>query len=448
MSSCDKNDQKGGAINYTRAIKYDSDSTTASGVPKPRRVSKPGPPTAKKPSMPGFTAGHIPPPNRYSTSSEREETPRRYHHTVERTNFGPAAKSGRAPDSSYRSRSMSRSPNFGEAKKILKKSSTPDHHKSMGSMRSDLDDERSSRLKRAMSFSSKGHEGQGQHQSKASFLDSVKSLYSSIRKVKTPTPNPDRAETPVRPPRKARSQSSMSMSSLNNAGTTSSTLGRRTSGYTHPRAVPRHYPRQDHEQHHQHHRPSPQPRSLPAEQQRPRKPSTSGGSSLFREESGGRQWEVSSSTLPRAKSRQRSASSSASALGGAGTTPRPRTSIMSSILRRDSSRSKSQASTMPRSPRSSMSMDRASSTIDSHPRMIHRSRDSGLEGNRDPPRFERTARDTNNRFFGQGRPGLDHDAEGGAGGNPDSEVITRTRPPPDMRRLLLNNLSEQEQEHE
>lgn len=54
----------------------------------------------------------------------------------------------------------------------------------------------------------------------------------------------------------------------------------------------------------------------------------------------------------------------------------------------------------------------------------------GFRENRDPPKFERK-RDNTNRFFGQ--PGSNM--------NDDSEVVERSRPPPDMRRFLLDNLN-------
>ena len=55
--------------------------------------------------------------------------------------------------------------------------------------------------------------------------------------------------------------------------------------------------------------------------------------------------------------------------------------------------------------------------------MIH-----GFRGaNRDPPKFEKE-RDANSRFFGQDI-------------SDDSEVVERSRPPPDMRRYLLDNVN-------
>ena len=57
--------------------------------------------------------------------------------------------------------------------------------------------------------------------------------------------------------------------------------------------------------------------------------------------------------------------------------------------------------------------------------MVH-----GFRENRDPPRFERQ-RDNTNRFFGAS----------GSDMNDDSEVVERSRPPPDMRRFLLDNLN-------
>ena len=92
---------------------------------------------------------------RYS-SSEREEAPQKRFHTIERTSYGPyGGRSGRdsstEPKSPFRSRSMSRSPQYAEAKRDLK--SSKELNKSTGNiMREDLDKERAGRLRRAMSF--------------------------------------------------------------------------------------------------------------------------------------------------------------------------------------------------------------------------------------------------------------------------------------------------------
>merc|ERR1712045_961181 len=77
-------------------------------------------------------------------------------------------------------------------------------------------------------------------------------------------------------------------------------------------------------------------------------------------------------------------------------------------------------------PRSSVSKTRSSSVEPNNPYMAN----SGFRENRDPPRFERQ-RDNTNRFFGQA----------GSDMNDDSEVVERSRPPPDMRRFLLDNLN-------
>ena len=84
-------------------------------------------------------------PSRYS-SSERDE-PRRFH-TIERTSTGPWVRDKEDP---YRARSISRSSNYAEAKRDLRKSK--ELNKSTGNiMRDDLDQERAGRLRRAMSF--------------------------------------------------------------------------------------------------------------------------------------------------------------------------------------------------------------------------------------------------------------------------------------------------------
>merc|ERR1712066_56983 len=117
-------------------------------------------------------------------------------------------------NSSFRSRSISRS-NQGTRSVGLEQTGTPQaksktigpfgdsirthpHHRSMGTIRKDLDNERSGRLKRAMSFST--HERRPVGKKKApseansdlngpsskgnnrSFLGSMKSLYSSLRR--------------------------------------------------------------------------------------------------------------------------------------------------------------------------------------------------------------------------------------------------------------------------
>lgn len=148
MTSYDKNDQQGGALNYTnqRALKYDSDSTTNSGH---LALRKP-PPRQERPHSRGGRKA-----SRYS-SSEREE-PKRFH-TIERTAYQPfGASLQRRRDSeaekssTYRSRSMSRSPQYAEVKRDLK--ATRELNKSTGNiMRADLDTERAGRLRRAMSF--------------------------------------------------------------------------------------------------------------------------------------------------------------------------------------------------------------------------------------------------------------------------------------------------------
>ena len=60
-----------------------------------------------------------------------------------------------------------------------------DEHDGRTAMRSDLDSERESRLRRAMSFTSgKSSDGRGRKRSESSksFLDSMKSLYATISK--------------------------------------------------------------------------------------------------------------------------------------------------------------------------------------------------------------------------------------------------------------------------
>ena len=150
---------------------------------------------------------------------------------------------------------MSRSPQYAEAKRDLKASKQL--NKSTGDiMRADLDNERAGRLRRAMSFKyvliftikilitffkhvpllyrdtsrapAPGSEysatGSNGTRPKSSILDSMKSIYATISKAALSKANKfsstNTSAPPVRPPRKPRSQSSMSdhhrsMSSLN-----------------------------------------------------------------------------------------------------------------------------------------------------------------------------------------------------------------------------------------
>lgn len=74
-------------------------------------------------------------------------------------------------------------------------------------------------------------------------------------------------------------------------------------------------------------------------------------------------------------------------------------------------------------PTSRMSSKTRLSISSAEPSMVH-----GFRGeNRDPPKFERQ-RDDRSRFFGQDI-------------SDDSEVVERSRPPPDMRRYLLDNVN-------
>ena len=149
MTSYDKNDQEGGALNYTSrpALRYDSDSTTNSGGQgaQQRQHSRKPPRHETRPhSRAGPRGGR-----RYS-SSERDEPSRRFH-TIERTTYGPYASSTLHSDGKYRSRSISRSPDYTDAKQSLR--SNKDLNKSTGNiMRADLDQARAGRLRRAMSF--------------------------------------------------------------------------------------------------------------------------------------------------------------------------------------------------------------------------------------------------------------------------------------------------------
>merc|ERR1719219_49832 len=202
---------------------------------------------------------------------------------------------------------------------------------------------------------------------KASFLDSMKSLYATLSKA-TLSKSPSRPKMPTsknwfekdssppkRPPRKPRSQSSMS---------------------DHRRSLS----------------------SLNMEKE----PKGSGGASKTTLD--GRTWEVhssgASSTLPRSSLRPM---------------PTPRGSLPKP--------NKTRLSISGSGSVRSSSMEPAAAAASSNAHMIH-----GFRGeNRDPPKFEKQ-RDSNNRFFGQDIAD-------------DSEVVERSRPPPDMRRYLLDNVN-------
>jgi len=358
MTSYDKNDQAGGALNYTSnrpALRYDSDSTTNSGHQHP---------AVRKPPRHDRSHRGSRGPSRMS-SSEREDS-RRFH-TIERTSYAPfgvstsVSRGASEEKTPYRSRSMSRSPHYAEAKRDLK--SSRDLNKSTGNiMRADLDKERAGRLRRAMSFkdtSTRGSAGPGSvagsasSAPKTSFMDSMKSLYATLSKAtiskaasKTSTTG---QSPPKRPPRKPRSQSSMSDHNRSNS-----------SLYI---------------------------------------PKESSKTTLD-----GRTWNVhsSSSTLPRSFNSRPSPSSTLPRSSYSRPTPAPRPAPPPKPINRGSSKTRLSIS----------GTSRASSV---------------MSDNRDPPRFERQ-RDFNNRFFGQDI-------------TDDNEVVARSRPPPDMRRHLLDNVN-------
>jgi hypothetical protein len=434
MTSYDKNDQQGGALNFTsqqqqRALRYDSDSTTNSGQPPALRK----PPKADRPPSRGTRQ-----PSRYS-SSERED-PRRFH-TIERSSYGPYSGSSGDDRKPYRSRSMSRSPQYAEARQELHaKKPQREHHKSTGNMRSDLDKEREGRLRRAMSFKdtrggtpgSEVSAESGTPSQKASFLVSMKSLYASLSKAalsktlnKTTTVSEanknwfdtsatdSKKHPPRRPPRKPRSQSSMSdhnrsMSSLNTGS-----LNRRHQPPTndHQRSMSSlntgslnrrpQQPTNDHQ------------RSMSSLNTGSlnRRPHPSARTTSLQADGGQRHWEVhstSSSTLPRST---RTTPSRATPPTRPTPTPRGPTNRVNKT-------------------RLSISSNRSSMEPQQNHYMVNGHSQQHQNANRDAPRFERT-RDNTNRFFGQGN--LD--------ANDDSEIVERSRPPPDMRRYLLDNVN-------
>jgi len=387
MTSSDKNDQQGGALNFTSgrpALRYDSDSTTNSLQLQKQHVRKP--PRHDRPHSRG-TRG----PSRY-TSSERDE-PRKFH-TIERTSSGPWVRSKEDP---YRSRSISRSPNYTDAKRDLRTSK--ELNKSTGNiLRADLDTERAGRLRRAMSFkdTSRGAASEISASNsnsaggpKASFLDSVKSLYATISKAalskvpqrpKTPTFSTDNGSSPPkRPPRKPRSQSSMS--DINNHHKSMSSLNTMSKAQS-------------------------------------------------RTTLDGRTWDVhsgvpatNSSTLPR----------SSRLATPTRPIPQPRPSTQNAPSHAPTRGSKTRLSIVSgtASNRSS-SMERSSNPNpnNSGSHMVHGFRNQ--TENRDAPKFEKRERDTTSRFFGQGPVVSDGD---------DGEVVERSRPPPDMRRHLLDSVN-------
>ena len=381
--------------------------------------------------------------------------------------------------SSYRSRSMSRSnqgtrsvdPDSTKASssKFDENIRSHPHHRSMGTIRKDIDKERSGRLKRAMSFSTHERRPIGKKKtpseansdlngptSKAnnkSFLGSMKSLYSSLRRGSVQNQRKEKEnrvsaanrawfddgtdQEPIAPPRKTRSQVS-SLSGGKGAGGYQKSNRAYSHSTTNIAATPR------------------AASKIHASNTLGRNKSPPKSSRSF-ETTGNRQWDIYSSKTNRAKSPQRSSiklgdnvePNAVPSSDSAQTKPQSRQksplSFFSGKLGGGSKHRSSgtndnsanendiadSAATMVRERNHRSDRRRTQSTYE-----VNRSSE-----NRDPPRFEeerqrRQRGQVRSRFFGQ------RDEDDSEAMDPEADDLRRnSRPPPDMRRLLLNNIN-------
>ena len=435
LTSYDKGNKAGGLdVDSVRrpALPYkgDSDSTGdlwSSKPPKPvnppsrsrriNRFSSSERETTKSPApredFPVHYSKPIPSTHKFHTieRSNRASNKKEFYHS---SNHGYGAGMDKRPvsqtrgrpvrsidsDSSYsRSRSASRGPQQIPKRSNLKQT---DHHRSMGTLRGDLDAERTGRLKRAMSFTShdRGRRSSTGSDSK-SLIGSFKSLYASLtksgKKDKENRVNAanrawfdhDGQGAPKRPPRKTRS--------------TASSMASGYSGYN-----KRHNKSSTH---------------LNQDFDRPR--ASTGGSSFDVRDAGGasRSWEMYSSNSNLKSSRHHSPA------------PRKTPPQRASPPRRSSPprRPSRPVSAAPASP-TTIASSAASMARERATRVERRKTMSGIE-NREPRRFEeerqvRQRGQVRSRFFGQQDEG-----------DSDQDGRRESRPPPDMRRLLLNNVN-------
>ena len=381
--------------------------------------------------------------------------------------------------SSYRSRSMSR-PKQGTRSVGLESSNTLQpkigentranpHHRSMGTIRKDLDSERSGRLKRAMSFSthdrrpaikknSSNDANINLNESSANgnnrgFLGSVKSLYASLRRGSVQSQKKEKENRisaanrawfddgtdaePKAPPRKTRSQvSSLSggaglgsiqrnnraysrssthipSSAMDNSKIhTSNTTGRRRTGANTPKSF---------------------------------------------EATGNRQWDIYSSKPNQTKSTSMAATKASDNQAmrhspAPQVTPSKRQSRQKSPLSFFTDKlggvSKHQVNESSSNTADTNNIAESAATLarERQDRVDRRRTVSSYETNssshnRNPPRFEedrqrRQRGQVRSRFFGQ------RDEDDSEAMDPEADEIRRSaRPPPDMRRLLLNNIN-------
>lgn len=344
---------------------------------------------------------------RRNGSTDRTLDYQRRFHTIERSNGSPRRNSekkkyydgsstlGRKEqydsDRSYRSRSISRTsmgPAFGRNK-------DEDKARKSSTLRPDLDPARESRLKRAMSFTSTKSGGggdkydrqsrEGSRFSDMSFMDSMKSLYSSITKGHSGKKKPSRVEhankdwfdkseymnrptRPTRPPRRNRGSSYLGSG------------GEGGSSTTYDRA--------------------------PVNGRGPE-------SSLYSDNSTGRRWNTFSGGKNNSSHAQHTSSSSTSPRKPQ---PRPRTQVPYGGSTANLSDSRIRNNAGERRGRSDVKLERRK-TISSYDDMLE---------NRDPPRFEehRHRELSSSRFFGQ-----------------DGDSDDRERAAPNMRKYLLSSVN-------
>ena len=408
-----------------------------------------------------------------------------HSNTIHRGSRGRSSDHGFSDDmtSSYRSRSMSRSnqgtrsvdPDSSKASnsKFDDNIRSHPHHRSMGTIRKDLDNERSGRLKRAMSFSTHERRPTGKKKSppddnsdlngpssngnNRTFLGSMKSLYASLRRGSVQSQKKEKEnrvsaanrawfddgtdQEPIAPPRKTRSQVSSlsggkgpgSYQKSNRAYSHSSTnIATRANSKIHTsHSIGRH-------------------KSPP--KLTPPKITTK---SL--ELTGNRQWDVYSSKTNRAKSPPRSSikptdNQVSNAIPASDTTPSKGQSRQKSPLSffsgklGGSSKQRGSEATNNANNENDIAESAATMARDRQHRVDRRRAVSTYETNRgnenrDAPRFEeerqrRQRGQVRSRFFGQ------RDEDDSEAMDPEADDLRRNaRPPPDMRRLLLNNIN-------
>jgi len=404
-----------------------------------------------------------------------------------KTNTTDRGARGRSSDafsddmtSSYRSRSMSRSKqgtrsvglestNTFLQPKLGENTQTNPHHRSMGTIRKDLDAERSGRLKRAMSFSS--HDRRPTNKKKPSndenstlndpspngnnrsFLGSVKSLYASLRRGSVQSQKKEKENRvsaanrawfddgtdsePKAPPRKTRSQ----VSSLG-GGTGVGNIQRNTRAYS---------------------RSSTNIPSSTMENSKIHTSNTTGrrksgaNTSKSFEAKGNRQWDIYSSKPNQTKSpsivvNKPSDNQAMRPSPSPQPSPTKRQSRQKSPLsffteklgggsKHQVNESNNNTADPNNIAESAAILARERQNRVDRRRTVSSYETNGSSQNRDPPRFEedrqnRQRGQVRSRFFGQ------RDEDDSEAMDPEADEVRRSaRPPPDMRRLLLNNIN-------